>query len=215
LPVLREQGQAEVRASTGLSGTELQLAYQVTNNLVVHSSLLGYGLRREQNRFNSADLGLGYYYSSPNGFWRLGAHAGAAYGGGTSSSSGPRGLGLGASYNVRYTYAYIQPTVLLLEGSHTWGVGLRMGRAYYHRLIKSGADSLGGPVLSTSYAGRQHGFVQATFQSSRRLTPWLTVSTSFGAQGFFKDRAFLMNMDPFIGQVGLHLTLRPRTVLQP
>lgn len=50
---------------------------------------------------------MGYYYASPNGYWRLGGHAGAAYGSGASGSSACFECGgtPGTEYEVRYTYA--------------------------------------------------------------------------------------------------------------
>lgn len=88
LPVIRDRGQAEARVSTGLNGSELQLGYQVTDKLVLHAALLSYGRSAAGNKFRSGDLGLGYYYNSPNGFWRLGMHAGLAHGSGASGNNG-------------------------------------------------------------------------------------------------------------------------------
>ena len=44
IPVVRDRGQAEARLSTGLNGTELQLGYQLTEHLVLNTSLLNTSL---------------------------------------------------------------------------------------------------------------------------------------------------------------------------
>ena len=217
LPLIRDRGQAEARLSTGLNGSELQMAYQATDKLVLHAALLNYrhGRSGDGKGFRSADLGVGYYYNSPNGFWRLGGHAGMAYGGGTSGSStcfecsGP-----GSEYRVRYTYAYVQPTVLLLEGNQAWGFGLQVGRAYYHRFTKVGADTLRGPILTTSYAGHQVTFVQPTFQYSYRVRRWLAFSGTFGSQGFLANTGALDRVNPLVGQLGIHFVLNKRSTPQ-
>ena len=217
LPLIRDRGQAEARLSTGLNGSELQLAYQVTDKFVLHSALLNYrhGRSDDDKGFRSADLGLGYYYNSPNGFWRLGGHAGMAYGSGTSRSGCFDCFGPSSTYSVRYTYAYVQPTVLLLEGDQAWGFGLRVGRAYYHHFTKVGADTLRGPILTTSYAGRQITFVQPTFQYSYRVRRWLAFSGTFGSQGFLANTEALDSVNPFVGQLGIHFVLNKRSTPQP
>ncbi|WP_310394522.1 hypothetical protein [Hymenobacter sp.] len=218
LPVIREKGQAEARVSTGFNGSELQVGYQVTDKLVVHSALLTHGRSRANNKFRSADLGLGYYYNSPNGFWRLGGHVGAAYGGGNSGDGqcfecvDPVPT---STYSVRYTYAYAQPTVLYLDGVQTWGFGLRVSQAYYHRFTERRAEALGGPANLTDYAGRRSAFIQPTFQYGHRVSRWLTLSGTFGAQRFLGSPARIDDMRQFIGQVGIHFVVSKRTAPQP
>ena len=210
LPTIRDRGQAEIRVSTGFNGSELQAGYQATDKLILHAALLNYRHRRsgDGKGFRSADLGVGYYYASPNGYWRLGGHAGAAYGAGTSGSStcfecidNP-----GTEYQVRYTYAYLQPTALLhTTANQTWGFGLRIGHAYYHELTELRAEILGGPILATSYAGHQGTFMQPTFQYSYQVVRWLGFSSSFGVQRFFNRSAAIGTVNPLVGQVGLHI----------
>ena len=210
LPTIRDRGQTEIRISTGLNGSELQAGYQATNQLVLHAALLNYRNRRsgDGKGFRSADLGAGYYYASPNGYWRLGGHAGAAYGSGTSGSRACfecAGNETGTEYQVRYTYAYVQPTALLHTANQTWGFGLRLGHAYYHELTELHAEVLGGPIMATSYAGYQGTFVQPTFQYSWRVLRWLGFSSSFGVQGFMKNSAAIGSASPLVGQVGLQV----------
>ncbi|OGX82591.1 hypothetical protein BEN47_04220 [Hymenobacter lapidarius] len=212
--MIRDRGQAEARLSTGFSGTELQAGYQVTDKLVVHTALLTYGRAQGSHKLRSADLGLGYYYNSPNGFWRLGMHGGLATGGGRSGSSGASFEGSEATpavdYRVRYTYAYVQPTIHLMEDRQTWSFGLRVGRAYYHRFTQVGADTLGGPVNTVDYGGRQLSFLQAGFQYGYRLSPRVNLSTTFGAQAFIGNGGPVeVGMSSgLVGQVGVHFTLR-------
>ena len=59
LPMIRDKGQAEARLSTGFSGSELQLGYQVTDKLVLHTALLTKGTAQKGHKLHSADLGLG------------------------------------------------------------------------------------------------------------------------------------------------------------
>ena len=214
LPTIRDRGQAEIRVSTGFNGSELQAGYQATDKMVLHAALLNYRNRRsgDGKGFRSADLGAGYYYASPNGNWRLGGHAGVAYGSGTSGSSSCfECSGPGSEYSVRYTYAYIQPTVLLLEGNQTWGVGLRVGRAYYHRLTELSADTVGGPIQTLEYTGRLTTFLQPTFQFSRQIVPWLAFSGSFGVQGFWRDSGRPDHINPFVGQAAVHFVVGKRS----
>ena len=216
LPTIRDRGQAEVWVSTGFNGSELQAGYQATDKLVLHAALLNYRNRRSDDGkgFRSADLGVGYYYASPNGYWRLGGHAGAAYGGGTSGSSACFECvdnDTGTEYRVRYTYAYVQPTALLQTTNQTWGFGLRVGHAYYHELTALHAEMLGGPILATSYAGHRSTFFQPTFQYSWRVLRWLGFSSSFGVQRFLNSSAEIGTVNPLVGQVGLHVVLGKTT----
>lgn len=220
LPTIRDRGQTEIRVSTGLNGSELQAGYQATDKLVLHTALLNYRNRRsgDGKGFRSAELGAGYYYASPNGYWRLGGHAGAAYGAGTSGSRSCfecAGDETGTEYQVRYTYAYVQPTALLHIEDATLGLGLRVGRAYYHELTTLRAEILGGPMLATSYAGHQSSFLQTTFQTTWQARRWLGLSSTFGAQGFLDRTAGLDEVNPFVGQVGLHVVLGKRAKKLP
>ncbi len=213
LPMIRDRGQAEARLSTGLIGSELQLGYQVTDKLVLHTALLVKGRTQNSHKLRSVDLGLGYYYTSPNGFWRLGMHGGLASGGGKSYVSGTGFEGSApippVDYRVRYTYAYVQPTVHLQEDRHTWSFGLRVSQVYYHRLTRTGADTLGGVVNTQDYRGTQVGFLQSVFQYGYRVSPLVSLSTTFGAQALLHDqRPFISLSSAAVAQVGVHLTLR-------
>jgi hypothetical protein len=213
LPLIRDKGQAEARVSTGFSGNELQLGYQVTDKLIVHSAFLTKGRSQNGTRLYSADLGLGYYYSSPNGFWRFGMHGGLASGGGKSYISGAGFEGSlptpPVDYKVRYTYAYVQPTVHLHQGRHTWSFGLRMSRAYYHQFTRMGADTIGGVVNTLDYAGAQVPFAQSVLQYGYRVSPLVNLSATAGAQTLLPYQGPFVSMSSgFIGQVGVHLTLR-------
>ena len=212
LPTTRDRGQTEISVSTGLNGSELLVGHQITDKLVLHAAGLNYRHRRsgDGKGFRSAEVGAGYYYASPNGYWRLGGHAGAAYGRGTSGSSTCFecvGTGTGTEYEVRYTYAYVQPTALLHTASQNWGFGLRLGHAYYHELTVLRAEVLGGPILATSYAGHQGAFMQPTFQYSFQVLRWLNFSSSFGVQRFLNGSAAIGTVNPLVGQVGLHVVL--------
>ena len=211
LPTIRDRGQAEIRVSTGFNGSELQAGYLATDKLVLHAALLNYRNRRsgDGKGFRSADLGAGYYYASPNGYWRLGGHAGAAYGSGTSGSSAcfECGGAAGTEYEVRYAYAYVQPTALFQTTNQTWGFGLRIGHAYYHELTALRAEMMGGPIVATNYAGHQGTFMQPTFQYSWRVLRWLGFSGSFGVQRFLNNSAAIGTVNPLVGQVGLHIVL--------
>ena len=213
LPMIRDRGQAEARLSTGFSGSELQLGYQVTDKLVLHTALLTKGTVQRSHKLYSGDLGLGYYYNSPNGFWRFGVHGGLASGGGNSSVSGGSFEGSDPTppvdYRVRYTYAYVQPTVHLHQNRQTWSFGLRLGRAYYHRLVRTGADTVGGVVSTRNYGGTQVPFGQTAFQYSYRASPLVHLSATFGTQALLHGpRPFVSMSSALIAQMGVHLTLR-------
>lgn len=222
LPVIRDQGQAEARLSTGFNGSELQLGYQVTDKLVLHTALLSFGRSAAGSKFRSGDLGLGYYYNSPNGVWRLGMHAGVAHGNGASGNNGcfecttPDSLSATSTYAVRYTYGYVQPTVLLLDDARqTWGFGLRIGQVYYHQLDKVRILRINGKKETFDYAGHTLMFFQPTVQWNRRVSRWLTLSGTFGAQSFPKNYKGMGNINPFIGQVGIHFLLSTPPKPQP
>ena len=212
LPVIRDRGQAEARVSTGFSGSELQLGYQLSDKVVVHGALLAKGRARNGTKLYSGDLGLGYYYSSPNGFWRFGVHGGLASGGGNSSGGGGSFEGSDPTppvdYRVRYTYAYVQPTMHLHKNRQTWSFGLRLGRTYYHQLMRTGADTVGGLVSTRSYGGTQVPFGQTAFQYSYRASPLVHLSTTFGTQALLHgQRPFVSMSSAIIAQIGVQLTL--------
>ena len=226
LPTIRNRGQAEARLSTGFSGSELQLGYQVTDKLVVHTALLIKGRAQIGHKLHSADVGVGYYYSSPNGLWRLGMHGGLASGGGKSYVSGESFEGSFPTppidYRVRYTYAYVQPTVHLHADRHTWSLGLRVSRAYYHRFTQMRADTIGGMINTLSYGGTQVPFAQAVLQYGYRVSPLISLSATCGAQALLPTRTLLGDPEPltsmssaFVGQVGVHLTLRELAKRRP
>lgn len=219
IPLVKDRGQAEVRISTGTNASEVQAGYQATDRLVVHLALLNKGRLGADKGFRSADVGLGYYFELPNGRWRLGGHVGVASGGGSSGSTGACfecvGPGSASEYRVRYSYAYVQPTVLLVEGTRSWGIGLRVGRAYYHRFDRMRADTLGGPIRTMQYTGRQATFVQPTFQFGFQVSRWLALSTVFGLQGFVGVPQADSNMSSFVGQIGAHLLLSKRAAARP
>ena len=219
IPVIREKGQFEARVATGLGGSELQLGYNITNRLVLHTGLLSTGRPARAKGFRSADLGLGYYYLSPNGFWRLGLHTGLAYGGGTSGSPScfecvPGSIS--SEYDVRYTYGYVQPTVILLGGArHTWGFALRVGQAYYQQLDEKLTDFASGQTRLVTHPGHTSTFVQPVLQSTYQLLPWLLLSSKFGVQRFLGPSSRLNDMSSLVAQGSLHFVLRKRPVPQP
>ena len=218
LPILRSRGEVEARVSTGLAGSELQAGYQATSRLVLHAAFLNYGRSNTSQRFRSADLGLGYYYLLPNERWRLGLHAGLAQGAGTSGSTSCfecGSSGLSSTYVVRYQYAYAQPTVLFLDDKLTLGLGVRLGLARYQQLDEVRFDFLGDQVDAANYVGHQATFLQPVVQLSFRVLPWLALSTSSGLQFFVGPRNRLNDMQPLVGQVGLHLIVGKQPATQP
>ena len=218
IPVLRERGEAEVRLGTGIGGSELQLAYQATDNLVLHGGLLHLGRPNSGRVFRSAELGAGYYYLSPNQIWRLGIHGGFAYGSGKSGSScfDCAAVDRYSKYSVRYTYAYVQPTVIFMEGErHSWSLAMRVGQTYYHQLNEQRyADRMPEPQLY-SHAGRSATFVQPMFQTDYRLRRWLRLSSRFGIQGFWGEQSPLNNVEPFVVQGAVHFIVNTRPLPKP
>ncbi len=97
-------------------------------------------------------------------------------------------------YWVRYTYAYVQPTVHLHEDRQMWSFGLRVGLAYYHRFTRMSADTIGGVVNTLNYGGTQVPFVQSVFQYGYRVSPLVNLSTTFGAQALLHDQRPFINM---------------------
>ena len=94
-----------------------------------------------------------------------------------------------------------------------WGFGLRVERAYCHRLDQLRADTLGGPSRITQ-AIRQL-FCSLLFNSAVGCGSWLTLSSSFGVQRFLGRCDQPANLNPFVGQVGLHFVLNRKRMLRP
>lgn len=217
LPVLQERGQAEARLATGAGGSELQVGYQATDKLVIHAGLLKSGRAKAANDFRSADLGLGYYYLSPNGYWRLGMHAGGAYGAGSSGDGSCFECAERIStskFSVRYTYGYLQPTVLLVNAKTTWGFGFRVGHAYYQQLDERRTDTTTGLSQLYEAAGHRSTFVQPMFQFSYRANSWLRLSTKFGIQRYLGAPSLRNEMNPLVAQAGVHFVLNKRAALR-
>lgn len=134
LPMMRSQGEAEAHLVSSPTGRELelQLGYQATSRLVLHTALLCHERPNTGKSFRSVDLGLGYYWPLGDGRWRLGLHGGLAYGRGKSGGSfcfdcdGPF-----STFSTRYGYAYVQPTALITQDDFTLGLGVRLGQAHY------------------------------------------------------------------------------------
>lgn len=64
--------------------------------------------------------------------------------------------------------------------------------------------------------GRNATFLQPLMQASYRVTPWLALSAGGGIQFFMgKRRDYLDDMNPFIGQVGLHFLVSRRPTPSP
>ena len=218
LPVLCSRGEAEARVGTGAGGSEVQLGYQATNRLVLHTGLLSYGRRAAGTYFLSADVGAGYYYPSPNGRWRLGMHAGLAYGSGTSGGNGCFECGSSSfsKFDVRYAYAYVQPTVLLLEDARsTWGLAVMVGQAYYPQLDELRTDPTTGQIVFSEHGGHASTFVQPVFQFSYQARRWLRLSTKVGSQGFVGPTERLNATGRLVAQAGLHFVLGPRAAWRP
>ena len=218
LPVLRGRGEAEARVGTGIGGSEVQLGYQATDRLVLHTGLLSYGRRAAGTYFRSADAGAGYYYPFPNGRWRLGLHAGLAYGSGTSGGNGCFECGNSSfsKFDVRYAYAYVQPTVLLLEDARcTWGLAVMVGQTYYSRLDELRTNPATGQVLFSAHGGHTSTFVQPIFQFSYQARRWLTLSTKVGSQRFVGPPERLNATGQLVAQAGLHFVVGPRAARRP
>lgn len=210
IPLVREQGEAEARVATGVGGSEIQLGYQLTNRLVVHAGGLSYGRKAAGTHFYSAEAGAGYYYPSPNGRWRLGLHAGLAYGAGTSGNNGcfECGDAPNSVFKVRYTYAYVQPTVLLLEDArHTWGLALLVGQTYYPKLSEQRTYPASNQIVLADYQGHVSVFLQPTFQFSYQAQRWLMISAKVGSQRFLGAPSRLDIMGGLVAQASVHFVV--------
>ena len=213
IPLVRERGEAEARVATGIGGSEIQLGYQLTTRLVVPAGGLSYGRKAAGTHFYSAEAGAGYYYPSPNGRWRLGMHAGIAYGAGTSGNNGCFECGDAAfsAFGVRYTYAYVQPTVLLLEDPrHTWGLALLVGQAYYLKLNEQRTYPTINQVVSADYQGHASVFVQPMFQYSYQAQRWLMISAKAGTQSFLGTPNRLNALSGLVAQASVHFVVNTR-----
>lgn len=213
IPLVRERGEAEARVATGVGGSEVQFGYQLTNRLVVHAGGLSYGRKAAGTRFYSAEAGAGYYYPSPNGRWRLGMHAGLAYGAGSSGNNGCFECGNASfsAFNVRYTYAYVQPTVLLLEDArHTWGLALLVGQTYYLKLDEKRTYVTNNQMILSDYEGHASVFLQPMFQFSYQAQRWLTVSAKAGAQSFLDTPNRLNVAGGLVAQASVHFVVNAR-----
>lgn len=214
LPMLRDKGQIEARISTGLKGEEMQLGYQATKRLVLHVSGLRYERADAGKSFRSADVGLGYYWPLANGQWRLGLHGGVARGKGTAEGAGQFCDGcqeVPPSFRVSYSYLYVQPTALLLNGAEDrWSAGaaLRLGWAHYQQLDELNFDLLGNPTTQIDHSGHQAVFLQPMLQQNFRVLPWLALSSSTGFQFYVGPRNTRLNrVYPLVAQVGLHFII--------
>ena len=218
LPVLRNRGEAEARVGTGIGGSEVQFGYQATDRLVLHTGLLSHGRLAAGYRFRSAEVGAGYYYPSPNGRWRLGMHAGLAYGGGTSGGNGCFECGNSpfSKFDVRYAYAYVQPTVLLLENDrYTWGLALMLGHTRYPQLDELRTNPIAGQTVYADHNGHASTFVQPMLQVGYRARRWLTASIKVGSQGFVGAPERLNAANQLVTQASLHLVVGPRAAPRP
>jgi len=214
IPVIQERGQAEVKLSSSITAKqlELQLGYQLTDRVVLHASGLSLSRKKRGTRFGSVDLGLGYYFPLRNERWRLGTHAGLAYGGGDSGAdfcfdcNGPLFF-----YKSRYSYAYLQPTAIFTNGDESWGLGLRVSQAYFHQLDEERTEILlsGSGTELFDRSGNTFTFLQPTFQFSQRLRNKIQLSGSVGVQTSISKRSFLDLVNPFIAQVNLHFLIGP------
>lgn len=214
IPLIQERGQTEVKLSSSVTAKklELQLGYQLTSRVVLHASGLSFSRGKYGTRFGSADLGLGYYFPLRNERWRLGTHAGLAYGGGNSGAdlcfdcNGPF-----VSYKSRYTYAYVQPTAILMDGSQSWGLGLRVSQAFFHQLDEKRTELLASGTNTEFFDRSSHTFtlIQPTFQFSRRLRRSVQLSGSVGVQAPISKRSFLDLVNPFVAQASLHFIIGP------
>lgn len=218
LPAVEKRGEVEVQVASNLllSKTDLQLGYQATERWVLHTAFMGARPSGGRTSFLSGEAGAGYYYASPNQPWRLGLDAGAAHGGGSSARSGCFECAgdpypLSESYRVRYTYGYVQPTVLLKTGSLSWGLALRLGQTYYHRLREVRVDSVGSQAQETNHAGHQSGFVQPVFQLRYQVQPWLLASGSISGIEFLGPYSRLNIAGPAVVQVGAQFVLGKST----
>ena len=222
LPAVRTKGEVEVGGTTGLTGNELTIGYQATSRLVLNSSLLYLNRPKSGKDYLSGEVGVGYYWPQTAGRWRLGGHAGLAYGGGRSGTDNfcidkcSNEL-VFKSYDSRYAYAYVQPTALLVTDEATVGFGLRIGRTHYNKLeeniyMLSVTPSRGDSTSIVNHAGHGSTFMQPIMQVHYRPRPWLALSGGMGFQFFLNKRTPLNNTAPFIGQVGLHFVLGSKTL---
>ena len=218
LPSVQRKGdiEAKLASNLNLSRVEGQAGYQLTEQLVLHTAVLGTRRSGSGRGFLSAELGAGYYRVSPNGLWRLGLDAGVAQGGGRSSSptscfecAGDR-YPYSEKYQVRYSYGYVQPTVQLKTHNLTWGVAFRIGQAYYHRLEEMRMDSSNSPVQTLSHSGHLAAFVQPTFQLRDQIRPWLAASVNISFVEYLGPASRLDNANPMVTQLGVHLMLNKR-----
>ena len=93
---------------------------------------------------------------------------------------------------------------------------MRVSRAYYHRFTQMRADTIGGMINTLSYGGTQVPFAQAVLQYGYRVSPLISLSATCGAQALFHDqRPFISMSSAFVGQVGVHLTLRELAKRRP
>lgn len=223
IPLLRKQGEAEARLCSNLGGRklELQVGYQATNRLVLHTALLSYKLPQLGTNFRSLEAGLGYYVPLADERWRLGGHVGAAYGNGRSGTgtgcfecAGPR-VPFSQDYFMRYTSIYVQPTLLRDGHTSTWGVALRLGRAAYHRFDEVRLDSAGATPQLINRAGHVAVFVQPTVEFSQQLLPWLSLSGSVGMFSFIRPDVSLDLTSPLLVRAGLHFVVSRRPGSEP
>lgn len=215
LPATQNKGEIEARfaSNLNLSRADLQVGYQATERLVLHTAFLGTRPSGGGTDFLSGELGAGYYYRSPNELWRLGLDAGVAHGGGSSSRSGcfecaSDPYPLSESYRMGYTYGYVQPTVMLKADQWNWGLAVRLGHTYYHQFNEVRVDSVGSQAQEFNHAGHQSTFVQPTLLLRYQFQPWLLASGSFGIVGFLGPDSRLNLASPLVTQVGLHFVLR-------
>ncbi|MBC8085314.1 MAG: hypothetical protein H7Z21_19120 [Hymenobacter sp.] len=189
-PTVRQRGEVEIDASTGLHGTSFQAAYAPANRTV----LLASGHRwAVGNRWSLAgEAGGGYQWVRPDGgSWGL--YAGAGYGAGYSYGHFCLDLcgNVPNGGQVRYAYTFLQPTYTLLQEQRT-NLGfavrlqaLRLNRWQTYRVRYTAATDSSGYDIPEYYplnrSGRWVVLLQPGINARRQLSRHVCLTTNLGA----------------------------------
>lgn len=175
-PLIQQRGQAELGANVGLHGTDVQVAYGLSDHLTLTAS----GHQRIRSKPGhwayTGEAGMGYSWHRTRHLWSV--YGGLGYGAGYAFETGNRDVDRPTThYRVRYGYGYVQPTYCFtLSPDFAVGAAVKVAafdfmrwRASTNRLT----PDPNGPIYTTSTVERP-GFGGLTLQPGYNIMVGLT-----------------------------------------
>lgn len=156
VPLFKEKNELSLNAGAGISGTEVQAAYSVTNNFAVmaNGSFLNAnvaeptGIHRKENNFG--EIGLGY-------FQHLGENVigevFSGFGAGKAYNQGNFWIGNNSFNRADYTRYFVQPSIGFVSNSFELAASLRWSYVdFYNFKTESPIQALDKLPNRSSYA---------------------------------------------------------------